>query len=290
MDAATQSNKNLSLLSTCSLKKTSFRRLANRTRLVGMLAGGLLIGTLSFSANATNVISSTTYIDYQLPKKIQEMCNERENCPKIDIEYLKTNHAWINDIANARINNLVVNSKPTESAPIKTKSSQAQVKSALNDFANSQFTDMPEDRQWAYELMITPNYLGHVGDVELFEIESYIYTGGAHGMSYSEYLIFDPSVKKQVKLDDMLVAGKKPRFKALAYNAYKTWVKTSNENVSNYEKNWPFTLSDNVTLTDQGIDIRYQPYDIGPYASGMPTLSIPYSQLNGVIKPRFIPK
>ncbi|BFM01967.1 hypothetical protein Psyaliredsea_06140 [Psychrobacter alimentarius] len=60
--------------------------------------------------------------------------------------------------------------------------------------------------------------------------------------------------------------------------------------MSSYEKNWPFTLSDNVTLTDKGIDILYQPYAIGPYASGMPTLSIPYSQLNGVIKPRFIPK
>ncbi|MGP5120958.1 RsiV family protein [Psychrobacter alimentarius] len=254
------------------------------------LAASLIVGAMSVSANATNIISSTTYLEYQLPEKIQEMCTERENCPKIEVKYLKTNHPWINDITNARINNLVVNSKPTESAPIKTKSSPAEVQVAINDFANSQFVDMPEDRQWAYELMVTPNYLGHVGDAELFEIESYSYTGGAHGMSYSEYLIFDPSTKKQIKLDDMLVTGKKSRFKTLAYNAYKTWVKTFDNDVSSYEKNWPFTLSDNVTLTDKGIDILYQPYAIGPYASGMPTLSIPYSQLNGVIKPRFIPK
>ncbi|MER1973496.1 MAG: RsiV family protein [Psychrobacter alimentarius] len=254
------------------------------------LAASLIVGAMSVSANATNIISSTTYLEYQLPEKIQEMCTERENCPKIEVKYLKTNHPWINDITNARINNLVVNSKPTESAPIKTKSSPAEVQAAINDFANSQFLDMPEDRQWAYELIVTPNYLGHVGDAELFEIESYSYTGGAHGMSYSEYLIFDPSTKKQIKLDDMLVTGKKSRFKTLAYTAYKTWVKTFDNDVSSYEKNWPFTLSDNVTLTDKGIDILYQPYALGPYASGMPTLSIPYSQLNGVIKPRFIPK
>lgn len=284
MDTTNQLNTHSSVLPTCLSMRLS------TVCMTKTLAASLVVGAMSVSANATNIISSTTYLEYQLPEKIQEMCTERENCPKIEVKYLKTNHPWINDITNARINNLVVNSKPTESAPIKTKSSLAEVQAAINDFANSQFLDMPEDRQWAYELIVTPNYLGHVGDAELFEIESYSYTGGAHGMSYSEYLIFDPSTKKQIKLDDMLVTGKKSRFKTLAYNAYKTWVKTFDNDVSSYEKNWPFTLSDNVTLTDKGIDILYQPYAIGPYASGMPTLSIPYSQLNGVIKPRFIPK
>ena len=46
--------------------------------------------------------------------------------------------------------------------------------------------------------------------------------------------------KKQITLEDMLQAGKKPRFKALAYDAYKTWVKTVDPDVSSYEKNWPF--------------------------------------------------
>ncbi|MEN6670019.1 RsiV family protein [Psychrobacter sp. B38] len=287
MDAANQFNSDASMLPIHSIH---LLKKIGRMRLIVMLASGLLAGTMSASANAANVISSTTYIDYQLPEKIQDICNERDNCPKIEAKYLKTNHTWINEITNARIDYLLVNSKPTESAPIKTKSSQADVQAALNDFVRSQFTDTPEDRQWAYELMVTPKYLGHVGDVELFEIESYLYTGGAHGMSYSEYLIFDPSAKKQITLDDMLVAGKKSRFKTLAYDAYQAWVKTFDTNVRSYEKNWPFTLSDNVTLTDKGIDILYQPYAIGPYASGMPILSVPYSQLDGVIKPRFIPK
>lgn len=284
MDASSQLNNDSPLLLTGLLRKT------NSIRLIGVLAAGLCAGAMSLSANAANVISNTTHLEYQLPKKIQETCAEQDNCPKIEVEYLKTNHGWINNITNARINNLVVNSKPVESAPIKTKSSPAQVQTAIDDFASSQFADQPQDRQWAYELMVKPSYLGHVNDFELFDITSYAYTGGAHGMSYSEYLIFDPSAKKLVKLDDMLVAGKKSRFKALAYNAYKTWVKTFDGNVSSYEKSWPFTLSENVTLTDKGVDILYQPYAIGPYASGMPALSIPYSQLNGVIKPRFIPK
>lgn len=255
-----------------------------------VFGSAILLSAIILPANASTLISTTDYLDYNLPKSLQERCVERENCPKIEVKYLKTNHAWINDIVNARINNLVVNSKPFESAPIKSKSNQADVKAAIDDFTASQFADLPEDSAFVYNLMITPEYLGHVNNFELFEISSYVFTGGAHGMPFSEYLIFDQSSKKQIQLADMLQKGKESRFEALAYDAYKKWISTVADDVGSYEKSWPFTLSDNVTLTDKGIDIRYQHYSIGPYAYGMPVLSIPYSKLDNIIKPHFIPK
>ena len=263
---------------------------AGKLRLVSLLSGAMLFGTLSISAHAGSLFSSTEYLDYQLPKKVQESCIARDNCPEIEVKYLKTNHPWINDITNQRINTLVVNSKPSESAPITTKATPAAVKSALDDFVASQLNELPRDSAFAYNLIVTPEYVGHISDFETFEISSYVFTGGAHGMPYSEYLVFDQKTKKQLKLADMLQSGKKSQFKALAYNAYKDWVKTVDKDVKNYEKNWPFTLSDNVTLTDKGVDIRYQHYAIGPYAYGMPVLSIPYNKLGGIIKPRFIPQ
>ena len=259
-------------------------------RLLTLLSSGLLLGALSLSAQAGSLISHSEYLDYELPKKIKEKCTARDNCPDIEVKYLKTNHAWINKLANARIDNLVVNSKPTESVPITKQSSPAEVKAAIDGFVSAQFADLPQDSIFVYNLMVTPEYLGHVNDFELFEINSYVFTGGAHGMPYSEYLIFDQQSKKQIQLTDMLQPNKKSKFKALAYDAYKDWVKTVDEDAASYEKNWPFTLSENVTLTDKGIDIRYQHYSIGPYAYGMPVLSIPYSKLNGIIKPRFIAK
>ena len=259
-------------------------------RLITVLSSGLLLGALSLSAHAGSLISHTEYLEYELPKKIEEKCAARDNCPEIEVKYLNTNHAWINTLTNARINHLVVNSKPTESVSITKKSSPAEVKAAIDGFVNSQFSDLPQDSVFVYNLMVTPEYLGHVNDFEMFEINSYVFTGGAHGMPYSEYLIFDQQSKKQIQLADMLQPNKKPRFKALAYDAYKKWVKTVDNDVKNYEKNWPFTLSDNVTLTDKGVDIRYQHYSISPYAYGMPVLSIPYEKLGGIIKPRFIPK
>ena len=296
-----------SLANTSPVKAIFLKRL-----LLPITIGGWL--TLSLSANASTLISSTEYIDYELPKTVQDQCYKKSNCPEIEVKYLKTNHDWINNIVNARINNLVINSKPSES-PVNKSTTIKAAKLAIDDFARSQFKDMPADSSGSYSLLVKPEYLGHVqkghvqqGDVqqghvqqgstkstqtedfELFEINSYVFTGGAHGMPLSEYLIFDVNSKKQVTLADMLQPGKQSRFKALAYQAYKEWVKTVDEDVSNYEKNWPFTLSDNVTLTDKGVNIRYQHYDIGPYAYGMPVLSIPYAKLSGIIKPSFVAK
>ena len=284
MKAALQPYANKSKLYQKSVSQTAW------LRLITSLGGGLLLGALSLSAHAEGLISHTEYLEYELPKKIEEKCSARDNCPEIEVKYLNTNHAWINTLTNARINHLVVNSKPTESASITKKSSPAEVKAAIDSFVNSQFSDLPQDSVFVYNLIVKPEYLGHVNDFEMFEINSYVFTGGAHGMPYSEYLIFDQQRKKQIQLADMLQPNKKPRFKALAYDAYKKWVKTVDNDVKNYERNWPFTLSDNVTLTDKGVDIRYQHYSISPYAYGMPVLSIPYEKLGGIIKPRFILK
>ena len=246
------------------------------------------------NANASTTISATDYLEYELSQSIQDKCYENNNCPKIEVKYLKTNHDWINSIVNDRVNNIVINSKPSES-PVNQATSTEAAKLAIDGFSQSQFNDMPSDRPWSYELIVTPEYLGHVEssqkeDLELFEISSYVFTGGAHGMPFSEYLIFDPNIKTQVKLADMLQKARKPYFEALAYNAYKTWVKTVDEDVSNYEQSWPFIFSDNITLTDKGVNIRYQHYAISPYAYGMPILTIPYNKLNGIVKPQFLPK
>lgn len=255
--------------------------------LLTVLAGLVMLGFTSQTATANTLISKFDYLDYGLPAVLQERCYEHNNCPEIEVEYVKTNHDWINQIINARVNNIVINSQFSESA-VNPDTSRQAAKAALDKFVAVQFMDTSDDRQWGYHLMVNPTYLGHVGQFEMFEINSYTFTGGAHGMPFSEFMMFDLQTKKQVQLADMLKENQKSRFEALAYQAFRAWVKTLDEDVDDYEKSWPFTLSDNVILTDKGIDIRYQHYEIAPYAYGMPVLSIPYSRLRGIIKPQFL--
>lgn len=72
----------------------------------------------------------------------------------------------------------------------------------------------------------------------------------------------------------------------MAHEAFKTWVTDSKlaDNVADYEQAWPFKLSDNFLLGEQGLILQYGEYEIGPYVVGLPRLVIPYDQLQEVLK------
>lgn len=114
--------------------------------------------------------------------------------------------------------------------------------------------------------------------------------GGAHGVGYAEYLMFDMDSKQQITLKDVLNSGQQTKFKALAYTEYKAWVKQSDNDIKTFEQNWPFVMTDNAALTDKGITLTYQPYEIAPYAYGMPKLTVPYAKLKGIVKPKYLPQ
>ncbi|WP_230660889.1 RsiV family protein [Psychrobacter sp. I-STPA10] len=239
--------------------------------------------TTASSSKNNSFLNGIDYLDYQIPKKVTDSCYQLDNCPTIDVRYLDSNQTWINTIINQQIDKITIGSA---SSFIENLPKNLTVKQALDAF----IADQPEDTTLAYSLEVSPDYMGHINDFELLAIDSYIYTGGAHGMPYRENFIFDSKTQQQLTLDNILLANQKKQFEKLAYNAYKQWVKDNIEqDVQSYEQSWKFFLSDNITFTDKGIELLYQPYDIAAYAYGMPTLSISYEQLSGIIDPRYIP-
>lgn len=261
----------------------------NKRKLVAKVCLTAAMGLGMSQSFAANFIADFEMLDYSLPKDVVKLCQDKDNCPVVEVQHLASSQKWIDSMVNKRVNNLAINHGISDKAPSSATSDQA-AKAALNDFSRAQFQDAPTDAPWAYQLSVTPNYIGHINDVELIRIDSYEFTGGAHGLPYSEHLMFDQKLKRQIKLNDILITGKKPKFEALAKAAYKKWVSEFYDDIQDYEKTWPFSLTDNVTLTDKGVDIVYQPYAIAPYAAGMPTLSIPYQQLSGIIKPQYMVK
>lgn len=249
-------------------------------------------------AQAANLVYAESYLDYSLPESVSEECHGRVDysCPQIMVIYADSSQRWINDLINTRINQFVPGAPSEESLtqsseqkPSKpVRLSEADIKKRLDGFAQSQIDDIPEGSSLFYSFDIEPLYLGHVGDVELFEINSDIYLGGAHGLPASEYMMFDTSTKQRLTLDDLLLKGKKPAFEALMYQEYKTWVRQNESDLKQYETMWPFSLTDNATLTEQGVMLRYQPYEIAAYAYGMPEFTVPYSKLKGIVKPQYL--
>ena len=43
-------------------------------------------------------------------------------------------------------------------------------------------------------------------------------------------------------------------------------------------------------MGEQGLILQYGEYEIGPYVVGLPRLVIPFDQLQGVLKPEYLPK
>lgn len=141
-------------------------------------------------------------------------------------------------------------------------------------------------------LLVKPKILQAQGKVVTVVLNSSSYLGGAHGSAAQHYYNFDLKEQKQIKLEDLLRPQQKATLEKLAHEAFKTWVTDSKlaDNVADYEQAWPFKLSNNFLLGEQGLILQYGEYEIGPYVVGLPRLVIPYDQLQDVLKEEYLPQ
>lgn len=117
-------------------------------------------------------------------------------------------------------------------------------------------------------------------------------TGMAHGMTGSQFLNWDNQTEKALTIDHLLAPGARPAFDEALKKAHAIWLQSHRDAVQSldtFSRMWPFVSSDNVALTDQGVVVKYQPYEIAPYAWGQPELLIPYPALQGILRPAFLP-
>lgn len=122
------------------------------------------------------------------------------------------------------------------------------------------------------------------------ELSSYLFTGGAHGMPGRRFINYDRELEKPLSLGDMLLPGQEEAFWKLAEQAHRRWLKATGNDNPEYLATWPFTRTPNIALTRQAVLLKYDVYTLAPYSSGHPELSIPYAQLQGVLRPEYFPR
>lgn len=115
---------------------------------------------------------------------------------------------------------------------------------------------------------------------------NYMYMGGAHGMFGETFLIIDTKTGKEIKLNDIfdkqaLVTLEKRMIK-------KAYSYTGSENATSLQGAGylvdKIEVTDNFSLTAKGITFVYQPYEIAPYAAGMPAFLFTWEELKGLVK------
>lgn len=242
---------------------------------------------------------------------------EGKNCPEISIERLNSNQRFIDEWIDQQILQQLKNILSVDAIePVKaTAASEAEVaasepKTALSTVTTpkqqleqqiqpSMQTFLNLDKELkalsashSISLMIKPKILNSGDPLATVVLNSSHYLGGAHGASAQRYYNFDLEQQTLVKLDDIIAEKQKAKLEAQAYEAFKVWVMESKlaKDVAEYEQAWKFTLTDNFYLAKEGLILQYAEYEIGPYVVGLPRLMIPYAQLQGVLKPQYLPQ
>lgn len=212
-----------------------------------------------------------------------------DNCSQAKAQRLvfAPSHQWINPLVEAQLV-ILADGGINETAP---KSNTIQAR--LNEFVQPD-PELEGLSVGAYEMDIKSSIRYQRDYFLSIALEGYYYTGGAHGSAIQRYLNLDRRSQKVLRLDDILLPNQKDTLKALVYQRFVAWVK-SNEmgsDMAEYEKMWPFQLSEEWTLNDKGLVLVYGQYEIGPYVVGMPEFEVAYSELAGIVKPdyRFAPQ
>ena len=124
----------------------------------------------------------------------------------------------------------------------------------------------------------------------IIELSSYLATGGAHGMPGRGLINYDRTQDKVLTLRDMLIPGQEAEFWKLAEQAHQRWLAVNKlDQDPEYARTWPFQRTEHIALGRGALLLKYDVYSIAPYAGGHPELTIPYPQLNGVLKPQYFP-
>ena len=108
----------------------------------------------------------------------------------------------------------------------------------------------------------------------------YLYAGGAHGMNWLTASNVNLQTGRDDQLSDLFVGDTDYRG-ILSQFVRRVGAK----------RNYPLWSFDGIRpdasfyLTDEGIVLFFQPYEIAPYSEGVVRILIPYRELSGILKP-----
>ncbi|MFA7669270.1 MAG: RsiV family protein [Burkholderiaceae bacterium] len=125
------------------------------------------------------------------------------------------------------------------------------------------------------------------------ELDSWQYfTGAAHGIGATQFLNWDNARRGVIPLGHILQPDGRQAFEAALRHAHARWVASlpdAQADPDTWNRLWPFQVSENYAITDLGIVVKYDTYQLAPYSYGQPELLIPYSELEGVLRVDYLP-
>lgn len=118
-------------------------------------------------------------------------------------------------------------------------------------------------------------------------LNSYTYTGGAHGYATVRYLNFDKS--RGTELEAWELFTDQGDFQRFAENKFRQQEKIPagkpiNSTGFMFEKD-RFYLPENIGLTPEGVTLHYNQYEVASYADGPIELTLPFGEVKKYLNP-----
>jgi len=218
-------------------------------------------------------------------------CNEEDcRCPFFKCRYpVFTGGKRVSGI-NTVIESYIIDSTCSNAGVQKSR------ESSIESMAESFFRD--------YEIFRTENAMqipfryDLSGDVLLngegvlsVDISHTSYTGGAHGMTFTRFFVFDARTGSRLQPGDIFVNGFEQELNTLIDRKYRELKGLSPTERLDSERGGLFadciSFNDNFALTGIGIMFFYNSYEIAPYVQGPTEILLRYREIDAILKPEY---
>ena len=157
------------------------------------------------------------------------------------------------------------------------------IASAIYSFTKG-YTDLKHrfaEEATPWEATLTGEVSYEDTEIVTLKLDSYLFTGGAHGYNTSHFLNFDKL--KGIELDNEQLFKNQADFEDFAETKFRVQEQIPVQGDINstgfmFETN-AFYLPQNMGYTQEGLQLFYGQYEIASYADGPIVLNIPYSEL-----------
>ncbi len=155
------------------------------------------------------------------------------------------------------------------------------VEEAIKSFTNGyeELKKLYPDENPGWEAKIDTRITYNDQDILTIKLESFLFTGGAHGYGAERFLNFD--VKKGIELENWQLFKDSRDFEKFAETKFRTQEKVPNDKPINSTgfmfDGDAFYLPENIGFTEEGLELLYNQYEVASYADGPIKITLPYT-------------
>ena len=207
------------------------------------------------------------------------------NCPSVSLSYPKA----LEDTKLGRAINTSIKEEIIGLLTFADSLDVTNLDEAVASFTSGyrELKEVYPDETVAWEATIDATISFENSKVLSIKIDSYLFTGGAHGYTATQFLNFDKD--KGEEIDTQAFFEDLTAFKSFAEARFRKQEKIpETESINStgfmFEQD-SFYLPENIGLTPKGILLLYNQYEVASYADGQIEVLIPYQDAKKFVAP-----